>query len=481
MGTAAAVLAVGLTTVPVQHASAVTVTATPTPAAGARRNATDLGFSVSGTTRLSVDVATGNGLLTDQLLSLPGATAAAPVTLAYNSSVWGSTVPSAVTGETGGGWTITGFDTRLVTNGDGSVTFYGPAGLTGVFAPGGVAGTFVAPAQYQADLVTIAGGWTLTEHTSRTKLTFNSAGRLTSSADRNGNTTSYGYDPYNNPASISTAAANPAGPGTTLGSLTVAMSGSRMTALTETSGSSTRKVTFGYSSQGHLASVTDTVNGVTAFSSGGSSDTGQVVTITNPAGSSSTLGFTGGKVSQVAQSNTAAGSPGTSITRLAYPSGSQTLVADPTTNQGSTVAAVPHTTYNLTTDGSMLVSSAVDQNGHSRATTYTPLGAIASTTPAAGGATSYTYGANNNESLTHVASAAGAASTASYTNTGATAYLPSSTTADSGNAISYTYNGAGNPLTTAQGTGAQAKVTYNTDGTAATSASPGAAAGVQTT
>lgn len=257
----------GLAAVTAAPASATTPT--PTPAAGARKNATRLPFSVSGAANLSVDVASGNALFTDRLLTLPGATGAAAVSLSYNSTVFGSTVPSAVTGDIGSGWSITGFDTRLVANGDGSASFYGPGGLTGVFAPGQVGGTFVAPPQYQADLVAVSGGWTLTDHVSRTKLTFNASGRLTSSADRNGNPTTYGYDPYNNPASITVAAVNATGGPTTLESVAVAMSGSKMTRLTETAGALTRQVSFGYTSQGHLGSVTDTMAGVTSFSSGG--------------------------------------------------------------------------------------------------------------------------------------------------------------------------------------------------------------------
>lgn len=44
----------------------------PTPVAGARRSATRLPFHVSGTASFSVDVATGNVLFIDQLITLPG-------------------------------------------------------------------------------------------------------------------------------------------------------------------------------------------------------------------------------------------------------------------------------------------------------------------------------------------------------------------------------------------------------------------------
>jgi RHS repeat-associated protein len=467
--TVAAMVAAGLTAVVVTAAPA-SAAANPAPAAGARKNATRLDFPVSGTAGLSVDVGTGNALLTDRLITLPGVTTDVPISLSFNSSVIGSGVPSAVTGNTGSGWSITGFDQRLISNSDGSITYYGPAGLTGVFAPNG-AGGFVAPVQFQADLVTVTGGgWKLTQHVSGEVLTFTAGGRLSTVKDRNANTTTFTYSGSLPASVVSSRGTNPQR------TLTVATSVGRITGLSQTDGSQTRTVSLSYGSGGEL-SVTDLAGGVTAFSDPASGSW----TITNPAGSTTALAFTGSKTSRVEQSNTAAGSPGNSITRLAYPSATQTLVADPTTDQSLSVASVPHTTYNLTSTGSQLVSSATDPNGHSRSRSYTTLQNIASATPAAGGATTFSYGANSGESLTSAANAAGATGSAAYANTGAAKYLPSSTTDDSGNSLTYTYDGQGNQQTSAQGpSGPPAKVTYNSDGTAATSQSPGAATGVQT-
>jgi hypothetical protein len=71
-----------------------------------------------------VDVATGNALLTDQLMTLPGVGSDVPISLWYNTSVFATSTASAVTAGTGSGWGITGFDQRLVSNPDGSVTYY---------------------------------------------------------------------------------------------------------------------------------------------------------------------------------------------------------------------------------------------------------------------------------------------------------------------------------------------------------------------
>lgn len=464
---------------------AAAATANPTPAAGQRKSATRLPFAISGSTDLSVDVGTGNALITDRLLTLPGVTQDLPITLAYNSSVFGLPTPSAVTGGTGSGWAITGFDQRLVKNSDSSLTYYGPAGLSGVFAPNGTGG-YTAPAQFQADLTgSSTAGWTLTDHDSREQLSFNTSGRLLTDKDRNGNAVTYGYDASGLPASITSSRGPVAGR-----QVTVTTSSSRITTLTQTSGTLTRSVTFGYTSLGHLSTVTGTDGKVTVFdalaegsSTGSAPDTGEVLRIVNPAGKATYLTNTSTspkKIASVSQFNPPIDhGAGESRTRLTYPSTTQTLVADPTTNLSAAVDTVPHTTYNLTS--SQLVASTIDPNGHSRSRTYTTLGDVASTTPAAGGATTFSYGANGGESLTKVATPGGASGTAAYGNTGATAFLPSSSTNDAGNSLQYTYDGAGNTTAVQSGSaGPSAKVTYNTNGTAKTSASPGAAASVAT-
>jgi YD repeat-containing protein len=214
--------------------------ANPAPAAGERRNATRLDFTVSGTAKLSVDVGSGNALFTDRLITLPGVTGDVPISLYYNSSVEDSTIPSAVTAHAGSGWSITGFDQRLIANADGTVTYLGPGGLTGVFTPNGT-GTFAPPVQFRADLKTAAaGGWTLTEHTTSHVLTFTAGGRLGSDKDRNGNTTTYSYDSSGTPSGVTSSRGVVA-----MRTLTIANSGGRLTTFTQTDGSQSRAVTLG--------------------------------------------------------------------------------------------------------------------------------------------------------------------------------------------------------------------------------------------
>lgn len=448
----------------VAFAAPASAASNPTPTAGARRNATRLPFSVSGTASFSVDVATGNVLFTDQLITLPGVTSSVPVQLWFNSSVFGTSTPSAVTGSTGTGWGITGFDQRLVTNADSSVTYYGVGGLSGVFTPSDST-HYSPPSQFQANLLKTSTGWTLTDHASQTVLTFNSGGRLTQSEDRNHNATSFNYTGSGLPASIVSSR------GAADRTLTIGLASSRIVSLTQTDGSASRQVLLHYDSAGtYLDSIVDLALGTTRVSD--AADDGQLATIVNPSGETSTISYSGGQATSVTQTN-AAGA-GTATTRLEYDSG-QTLVADPTTDQGSAVSAVPHTTYALTSDGSQLVASATDPNGHARSATYTSLGQLKTSTPAAGGTTSFTYTSNSGESLNQVATPGGATSSAQYDGSGGNAYLPTTTTDDASNTLTYSYDGAGNPTSTAQGAGPAAQVTYNTsNGTPKTSTSPGA-------
>lgn len=448
----------------------------PTPNAGARKNATQLTFGISGTAQLKVDVATGNALLTDRLLTLPGVTSDVPITLSYNSSVFGSPVPAVIDGP-GSGWSLTGADQRLVVNSDSSVTYYGPSGLTGMFTSTG-SGSYSSPVQFQATLSgSSTSGWTLTDHDSQEQLKFSTAGRLTQDIDKDNNTSTYTYGSGGLPSQLTTTRGPSAGR-----QLHFAIGYGTLNQLTQSSGTLYRAVKFGYSANGHLVSVTDDVGGVTQFASGAGTDTGQVVTITNPMGKTTTLSFdSSNRVTQVSQDNPVTdGGAGTSVTRLSYPSSTQTLVADPTTDQGQSVSAVPHTTYTLNST-SNLVTKSVDPDGNTRSTSYTSLNEVATATPPASGTSTFSYGGNGGESLIGVAAPGGASGSLAYGNSDKAAYLPSSATDDAGHSLTYTYDGQGNQLTTGRGTsGPQAKVTYNSDGTVSSSASPGAAAGVVT-
>src|SRR4051812_40986250 len=413
----------------------------PTPFAGGRNGATVLPFSISDTSSLSVDVATGNVLFTDRLLTLPGRRADVPVTLFYNSLAWSSAAPSSVTNSTGSGWGITGFDERLVTNADGSVTFYGPLGLSGVFSWSGTA--FVSPPQFKATLTgSSSAGYTLTYHASQETLTFTGAGRLTRDTDRDGNSTIYGYDANGYPASI-TSSRGPVAART----VTVTTVNGQITALTQTSGGLTRTVQLHHSGGG-LGAVIDAAGTATQFSS-----TLTQTVVLSPGGGSTTLNFTNSKLTSVAQQTRldSLGNPINAITRLSYPSSTQTLVADPTTDLTRGVSVVPHTTYTLDSS-TRLVTSAQDPVGNVRSASYTPFGDVKTSTNAAGGTTTLSYPStlNGGESLNQIANPGGATESTGYGNSGANAYLPSSPTDDASNSTYYAYDSSGNQTSTAQ-------------------------------
>lgn len=195
-----------------------------------------------------------------------------PVQVWFNSSVQGTSTPSAVTGSTGTGWGITGFDQRLVVNTDSSVTYYGVGGLTGVFTP--INSTlYTSPAQLQVDLVKTSTGWTLTDHASRTLLTFTSGGRLISSADRNSNVTTFNYTTAGLPKSIVSSRAVDR-------TLNIGLASTRIVSLTQTDSSSSRSVGLTYDSSGsHLDTIVDLVNGATKVLGAGD---GLLTTIVNP-------------------------------------------------------------------------------------------------------------------------------------------------------------------------------------------------------
>jgi YD repeat-containing protein len=107
----------------------------------------------------------------------------------------------------------------------------------------------------------------------------------------------------------------------------------------QTSGTSTRNTKWVKNSATQLVKITDATGKDAVFGYG----SGRLTSITAPGGAVTTIGYDGStrKVTSVSQANTTAGSPGTSVTRFAYASGTQTLMARPNTNQSSAVSAVP--------------------------------------------------------------------------------------------------------------------------------------------
>jgi RHS repeat-associated protein len=438
-------------------------------------NGTSLSFPVSDRASLSVNVGTGNALLTTSDITLPESS---PLTLgmAYNSLLAGA----GVTGDTGAyGWTTEqGSDVSLYQASDGSMTFIGPDGTTGTFTPAS-GGGYTSPPVFPAILAESSGstcggtGWTLTWHDTGEVMCFNSTGAITSEADRDGNTTSFTYNSDGKETSVTYTPEGASAPTETVNALR-SSSGGDLTGYTESGGSAgTKTVTYNLdSSTGNLSSIVQPDGTTISFGYDSSND---LTSITNGDNVTTTLTYNSNhQVTAVSQPYGSGG--GTATTRLSYVSPTETQVATPNTDQSEPVASVPNITYTID-PATSLVTNVVNQAGNTESTTYTPFDDVATSTNAVGGVTTNTYGANSGESLTESQSPTGSATYLAYDNsdtaTDPTAsFQPSSSTDGQGNVTAYIYDGAGNELQATNAMAAAAKVTYNTDGTPATSTDP---------
>ncbi|HET7326438.1 MAG TPA: DUF6531 domain-containing protein [Nocardioidaceae bacterium] len=174
------------------EASAV-VDAAPLPV-GPRPGATRVDFAVGDRVQASVDVGTGNLLVTTTGLTLPGISGDVQLGLDYNSLLVGSDSPAA-DGAAGLGWQMRlGADTRLVANDDGSVLYLAPDGRQGLYQPTSPgAASCTSPAGFTNTLVANGAGWELTDHTSNAVSVFDGDGRLRLIRDRNGQQATFDY------------------------------------------------------------------------------------------------------------------------------------------------------------------------------------------------------------------------------------------------------------------------------------------------
>ena len=445
-----------------------------TGSTGDRPGATEIPFKISDQVAVYVDVATGNLRVQNKSLSLVGVNDGVTIGQSYNSL---STTTGSTSTPAANKWTFDVSGVGFLSAGaSGAVIYTAGDGATWSFTPvSGSPGSYTTPAGIKSDLAQSGSQWTLTERQSQQKTTFNSDGWPVSIADRNNNTTTIGYASAGVPNAITSSAGPVAA---RAASLTYA-AGPRTWTVAQTSGSSSRSIVYTKNASSNLVSITDAEANTTTF--GYSSQLLTMVTApatSGIAGPVITIGYEAGtnRVLSVSQANTTSGSPGTSVTRFAYPSSTSRYVARPDTNQSLAVASVPHVTYTINAT-SNLVTDSTDEMNRKKSATYTPNGDTASTTTGTGataGTATGTYGANGGDSLTSLAGPGGATSSAAYGNTAAaTKYLPSSSTDSAGNNTTYTYNGAGNAESSSNALAANANLTHNSDGTVATATAPG--------
>ncbi|MEV4253303.1 RHS repeat-associated core domain-containing protein [Spirillospora sp. NPDC049652] len=448
---------------PRKAVTAPAVTASVPVGIGPVRNATFLTYNLADNLELKVNVGSGDAMLRTTDMSLPGIGGNVTVGAAYNSLLHASSVPAGVIAP---GWTTrVGQDVRLYKNSDGSVTYSGPDGTSGVFTVSGSG--YATPKEFKGDLVSQSGGgWKYTDHGSGAVSYFDSSGLPTKTTDRNGNTTDFGYSS----GELSSITYKPKGESSGR-QIKVVFYNGHLTRYDQSDGNGhNRSVTYSYDEAANrLVQIQAAAGEVVRFGYDGS---GNLNSVTNGKSAQTQLTYDSGHrvlaVTQVGQSSNM-------VTRLAYPSDTETQVADPNTDQSKAVADVPHTTYTLNSNDR--VTKVVDPAGKTRSKSYTPFSDIASYQNGNGGLTSNTFGANGGESLTQSASPTGAKASLAYGNSPTSqnptaAYQPSAGTDTQGNSTAYTYDGPGNLSSAKDATAATAKVSYNDDGTVKDSTDP---------
>ncbi|MGQ1797374.1 RHS repeat-associated core domain-containing protein [Kocuria oceani] len=426
---------------------------------GVRPGATRMPVRISDQVSASVDVGTGNFMVQIAGLSLPGVTGDTVIGLTGNSLSQERSETSAVPQR----FELTAGAAGSLSTVSGGVIYEGPDGYTAKFTQvSGSTTAFTPPAGVKSDLVKTSTGYTLTSRTTATVTTFDTDGKTTSVADRNGNKTAYTYTGGVLSKVVGTRGTAEAK------TATINVTSSAIT-VTQSTSAENRTVRFEKDSTNDLAAFVDAEGKRTLFETW----SGQVRKITSPTGEVTNIFYDDqNRVTRVGKVNFDGAN---SRTRFEYTSDTQTLVADPNTDQAAAVSAVPRTTYTL--NAGDRVTKVTDPMGRMRSKTYTPDFDTASTTSGAGttaGTTTNTFGANNGQSITKSTSPGGASGQATYENTAAsTRYLANSTTDDVGNTSLYTFNGAGNPLTSTDAMASEAKLTYNADGTVATATAPG--------
>ncbi|WP_228518143.1 beta strand repeat-containing protein [Curtobacterium sp. VKM Ac-1376] len=439
---------------------------------GQRTSATTLPFPITDQTNTSVDVGTGNLLVTTTALSLPGVTQNTTIGAAYNSR--STTVGDTNTMDANRWQYALAGAGDLTANADG-VIYTDAVGTTWQFRPSGTQGAFISPAGLQQTLTRVDNSstheYTLKGWTSNSTTHFNLAGQPTSIVDRNENQISFNSDEsgYTLQSLVSTAGVT--GARTANSSYT-----NGVQTFSQTSGSSTRSVSWTKNSNGDITTYTDATGKKTTFGY----TSGDLTSITAPEGGVTAFTYdSSDRVTKVEQRNTTTGSPGTAVTRLSFKDDTTTLVADPRSDQAAAVADAKHTTYTL--DGGDLVTKAVDAAGRERSRTYNSANngvataQVGATGDAGTGTTENKYGANSSQSLTQSTSGSGSSSSAEYGSGSATAYLPSKVTDSSNNTTTIGYDGVGNQTSSQSGSDStiQAKVAYNSDGTVKSATAPG--------
>jgi RHS repeat-associated protein len=410
------------------------------------------GHQLSDRSGLAVNVANGNLVLTGNDLQITGTGLNLDVQRIYNSLGEGGAFGTWLMGS--------GADEQLTFE-DGNVDFQGPGGFDLTFYADG-AGGYTPPPGLDASLVKNQdGSYTLTYDSSAERLSFTSAGTLTSDSDRNGDT------------------------------LTYTTSEGNLSSITDTQG---RQISFSYGSSvgaNLITKVTDSTSRTWQYGYTSANGYAELTSYTDPAGKQTQYSYdTSGRVTEITDSlgheTTFAYDADSRVTSITYVTNIQNGTGPTTTyayhpNSTGVCAAAPTGDvlggYTVETDANNhstadcydlqgLILQTIDPDSASAATSYTPDQHEATAIDALWQTTAATYNSNND--LTQVTAPAngpgqnGASGSATY-NTPSTVngyqYLPSSATDPEGNCTAYVYDTAGNVTDTyaGQATGCDGK------------------------
>jgi RHS repeat-associated protein len=200
------------------------------------------------TDRLSmgVNVASGNLMLEESDLTIPGTGMALSVSRHYNNL-------SPNTGPSGGGWAMsTGWDVALTEFRNGDVAFYAPSGAPFLFEKR-ADGSYTKPSGLNAKLdKKTAGGWTLTDNKSEQRYEFDAEGFLTEQRDKNDRKITFAYNSYKD-----------------------------LTSITDTQG---RQTTFTHDRYGYVTGMRDPAGRTYTYTIKDMAGKGTLVSYTDPAG-----------------------------------------------------------------------------------------------------------------------------------------------------------------------------------------------------
>jgi RHS repeat-associated protein len=447
-------------------------------------------YNVSDQITAKVNIGSGNLLVSQRDLSLPGIAGAYDIGQEYNSlalsasaslntngggtgALYGRQVPTLSPG-----WRFnTGNDVFLAI-GNGVVTYYDRSGGAWTFTQAGTAWNPPPGLNVTMTANPTTGGWTVLDHQSNDTLTFDAAGTLITDIDRNANPVVFSTDnpdsSYNHQYAPSVRVTGSAGytpPNSVLidphGGGTSGQSVSSIAQLPG-DGTASRTTTFSYNSANQLSSVTDAAGKTTTY---GYDTAGNLEYIVTPAGHYTYFFYDNNhRVNYVYQWTGTAWA----VTIYSYATPGHTLVTDPD----------GHAPINYTIDSNYRITNTVDAAGATTGTVWNGNSNVASSTNQLQGSTANAYGANpgpnGNESLTQTTSATGTINQGSYGNgTGcasnnppAATYLAATTTAPITGVTKNCYDRLGNPSSTTDPAGNMASITYAADGTPATSTTP---------